>query len=556
MAVAASSPGATAHLTRVFTEELSCPVCLEELKEPKCLPSCAHNVCKVCLESMARCDPEIIRCPTCRRVSPIPAEGVNSLPTNTVLVKFLEVAPGRKERLQIQKSLAESKPVVEQIERRVAALDRSLENLHIKWKKAEEDIHLTAKNLTELIKTQESKFCDDTRDVCSKKQKYFQHQRYNLATLLTSASSCVQLAENLLLKGDVNELSEMTDALTQQLQEIAQMNFEESGDLQCRYEEELVFYSNHDLKTLLEKKWFGEVKSRMIERKPSSLRDSLACRDLSKIGTVIKRIGRKGCSKGYFKSPGGLAADSRGKIAVADYFNNRVEVFNECGKFLFQFGKKGSADGQFLGPTGIAYSSGGGIIVLDSKNYRVQVFDSAGQFLSKFGKQGSNCGEFGWAEGISLDAEDNILVTDTENNRVQVFSPDGTFVRQFGGCGTEGFDSPLGTICHNGEFYTTDKGNSCIKVFDDNGVYVRQFGREGSGGGELRCPRGIAVDKLNNCILVCDSENHCVNVFKTDGAFITRFETKRTPVGIALLNERNVAVSSYYGHCIQIFSYE
>ena len=232
-----------------------------------------------------------------------------------------------------------------------------------------------------------------------------------------------------------------------------------------------------------------------------------------------------------------------------------LKVFNENGKFLFKFGMKGNANGQFLGPTGIAYARNNKLVVLDSRNYRVQIFDRAGRFLMSFGKRGSNKGELGRAEGISVDAADNIIVTDTENNRVQIFSPDGTFLHQFGDQGPEGFDKPLGTVCHKEEFYTSDGGNNCVKVFNRSGVYVRQFGRVGMTTGDFRCPRGIAVDRTNELILVCDSENHCVHVFKVDGVYVANFKTKKTPVGIDLLKERKVVVSSYYGHCVQIMSF-
>ncbi|XP_078364805.1 uncharacterized protein LOC144649222 [Oculina patagonica] len=555
MATASPTTTVTANLTRVLNEELSCPVCLEELKEPKCLPTCAHNVCKACLENMARSDPEIIRCPTCRRVSQVPPGGVSSLPTNNVLIKFLEITPGRQERLDIQKSLEKSKPVVQDMEKRLAILDHALENLQADWKKAKDDIHLTANIVVELIRNQESKLCEDVEDFYSKKQKSLQNQRQNMGSLMANSAACLETAEGVLVKGDVQELTEMSKVLTEQLREISLMNFEDADELKDRCGEQLEFFPNHDLQINLEKHCIGEVRRKISERKLPSLNTPRGSSDVDSIGRVIKKIGHKGTRKGNFKNPGGVASNAQGEIAVADYFNNRVEVFDEAGKFLFKFGKKGSDEGQFLGPTGITYTRTNKIIVMDSRNFRVQIFDKTGQFLMNFGKRGSNQGEFGWSEGVSVDENDNIIVTDTENNRVQIFLLDGTFVRQFGGRGPEGFDTPLGTVYHKEEFYTSDKGNNCIKVFDGNGVYVRQFGRVGAGTGDFRCPRGIAVDRLNDCILVCDSENNCVHVFNLDGTYVVNFATKKTPVGIDLLKGKKVVVSSYYGHCVQILSY-
>lgn len=552
MAAAASATSVSARLTRVFNEELSCPVCLEELKEPKCLPSCAHNVCKACLENMARMNPEIIRCPTCRRVSQVPPGGVNDLPTNNVLLKFLEITPGRQQRLEIQRSVDNSKPVINEMQTRITILDQALDILETDWKKAKEDIHLTANIVVEMVRNQESSLCEDIEDFYGKKHKMLQNQRQNLSSLLASSSACLETAEGILLKGDVDELTEMADVLTQQLKEVSQMNFEDAGELKQKCKEQLEFHPNHELQINLEKQCIGVVRRKMSDKIPTS---PLGVSDISSIGKVIKKIGRKGSRRGKFKNPGGIASNAHGELAVADYFNNRVEVFDETGKFLFTFGKKGDGEGQFLGPTGIAYTRSNKILVMDSRNFRVQVFDKSGHFLATFGKKGFNQGEFGWAEGIAVDENDNVIVTDTENNRVQIFLLDGTFVHQFGGHGPEGFDTPLGTVYHKEEFYTSDKGNNCVKVFDRNGVYVRQFGRVGPGTGEFRCPRGIAVDRANDCILVCDSENNCVHVFKLDGTYVVNFETKKTPVGIDLLKGTKLAVSSYYGHCVQILSY-
>lgn len=82
-----------------------------------------------------------------------------------------------------------------------------------------------------------------------------------------------------------------------------------------------------------------------MERKFFSFNNFRDGFDIELIGRVIKKIGYKGLRKGNFKNLGGVVLNIYGEIVVVDYFNNRVEVFNEVGKFLFKFGKKGSGDG-------------------------------------------------------------------------------------------------------------------------------------------------------------------------------------------------------------------
>ncbi len=59
---------------------------------------------------------------------------------------------------------------------------------------------------------------------------------------------------------------------------------------------------------------------------------------------------------------------------VADYNNNRIQVFSKDGKFLRKWGGKGNDCGQFIGPSGLAVAFDGSIAVTDDGNHRVQVF--------------------------------------------------------------------------------------------------------------------------------------------------------------------------------------
>ena len=50
------------------TEHLTCPVCMEQLREPKVLP-CLHTYCKACLQKLVKKQgsDHIITCPECRQ---------------------------------------------------------------------------------------------------------------------------------------------------------------------------------------------------------------------------------------------------------------------------------------------------------------------------------------------------------------------------------------------------------------------------------------------------------------------------------------------------------
>ena len=58
-------------------EQLKCAVCLDTYTDPKVL-LCNHAYCKACIDLLARNSPSIV-CPNCRKVTPIPEDGVKAL---------------------------------------------------------------------------------------------------------------------------------------------------------------------------------------------------------------------------------------------------------------------------------------------------------------------------------------------------------------------------------------------------------------------------------------------------------------------------------------------
>ena len=86
-------------------------------------------------------------------------------------------------------------------------------------------------------------------------------------------------------------------------------------------------------------------------------------------------------------------------------------------KFVFSGGEPNTISS----PVAIATDSSDRILVVDTDNERIQVFDKNGNFLFKFGSFGSDDGQFNSPQGIAVDSSDRILVADTGNDRIQVF---------------------------------------------------------------------------------------------------------------------------------------
>lgn len=80
---------------------------------------------------------------------------------------------------------------------------------------------------------------------------------------------------------------------------------------------------------------------------------------------------------------------------------------------------------QFAHPDTLDVDEAGDVWALDEGNNRVQWFDEEGKYLGKFGSEGSGAGQFSflYPTGITTDAEGNLWIADSLNNRVQEWVP-------------------------------------------------------------------------------------------------------------------------------------
>ena len=70
----------------------------------------------------------------------------------------------------------------------------------------------------------------------------------------------------------------------------------------------------------------------------------------------------------------GIAVDRNGRLYVVDTIIGVVRVFDKNGGYLFSFGQPGSGDGEFVYPVGIHIDDSGRIYIADWGNNRVQVW--------------------------------------------------------------------------------------------------------------------------------------------------------------------------------------
>jgi len=92
---------------------------------------------------------------------------------------------------------------------------------------------------------------------------------------------------------------------------------------------------------------------------------------------LINKFGEKGGSTGKLSRPKAIGVDDRtGSSYVVDYMRHTVTSYNKDGKYLFEFGGLGWSEGWFQHPVHLAIDNKGRIFVADLFNQRVQVFNS------------------------------------------------------------------------------------------------------------------------------------------------------------------------------------
>ncbi len=133
-------------------------------------------------------------------------------------------------------------------------------------------------------------------------------------------------------------------------------------------------------------------------------------------GKVLLTLGKPGVAgagNDELNQPSDVAVAPSGEIFVADGHdagsNMRIVKYTKDGKFIKSWGRPGSAPGEFNAPHGIAFDSKGRLFVADRGNNRLQIFDQDGKFLEEW-KQ------FSRLSGIYIDKNDVLYGSDSESN--------------------------------------------------------------------------------------------------------------------------------------------
>jgi len=137
---------------------------------------------------------------------------------------------------------------------------------------------------------------------------------------------------------------------------------------------------------------------------------------ISPDGKVLMTLGKAGAAgdgPDTFGPPSDVVVAPDGAVLVADGHggntNARIVKFSKDGAFIKAWGRKGTGPGELDAPHSLAMDSAGRLFVADRGNNRIQIFDQDGKFLDEW-KQ------FGRPSGIFIDRHDVLYAADTQSD--------------------------------------------------------------------------------------------------------------------------------------------
>ncbi len=83
----------------------------------------------------------------------------------------------------------------------------------------------------------------------------------------------------------------------------------------------------------------------------------------------------------WFYHPNDIVGDSEGNLYVLDGGNQRVQKFDNQGKYLKTFGRSGQGPGELQNPLSIDIGEDGHVYIADWDNCRLEVFSSQGKYV-------------------------------------------------------------------------------------------------------------------------------------------------------------------------------
>ena len=259
---------------------------------------------------------------------------------------------------------------------------------------------------------------------------------------------------------------------------------------------------------------------------------------------AIHSFGSHGTETGQFKGSVSIAVNKRtGKIAIADYFNRRVQLFDRECKYLRTIGDKERDAERIKFPLSVEFTTSDEVIVIHGELFtssKMFLFTEHGDLIKVIGQHLIDpC-------SVSVRDDGHMIVCDSGDNSVKVLSPDGTgLVQSFKG--PHDSDYPASVVYHENKFFVLYHPCYYVKVFNNEGLHLYDIGNVV---GSLK--NSLTIDAFNN-LIACDNNNSSLHVFSLDGKYINSFnEETVSPWCVAAFKDNKLLVFDNIDHVIYV----
>ena len=269
--------------------------------------------------------------------------------------------------------------------------------------------------------------------------------------------------------------------------------------------------------------------------------------------TRVVATGKTGRAPDELNVPFGVAIhEETHQIFVANYRNDRVEIFSETGEFLYQLGV-----GKLSEPRGIAIH-GDSVYVSCSGDHTVSKFSLTELCrVRRIGGYGSNNGQFKLPSQLTTDPIGRVFIGDSWNGRICIHDPDLNHLRNIT---HQSRLRPFDVKVSRGRLYVLcPDNNPCLLVLTLEGDKLHSLITREEGMDVIR-PHFFCLDPLNNFVL-SDYNSHSIRVFSPEGNLLHTIGREGHqqgmfyyPRGVAITpNGRLVCVSENEIYGLQIF---
>ena len=160
--------------------------------------------------------------------------------------------------------------------------------------------------------------------------------------------------------------------------------------------------------------------------------------------------------------------------------------------------------------------------------------------------------------GIAYNSRGEMIVSECGGHRVSIINNRGKKIRTFGSCG----DSPDQMICPKGiaiddidNIYVSSSHK--LQKFTSNGELIKCIGKEGGKEGEFNYPFGVTLH--DNQVYVCDTNNHRIQVFDLNLNFVRSIGSHgkgrgefNAPYDVKLDTAENIYIADFNNSRVQV----